>query len=269
MSLEIQIEPQEFKFEDENALETFIEANLDKLFGIQAIARQYRVGGEICDLLAIDRDRALTIIELKNAEDRYVVQQISRYYHSFYAEKPFFEQINYTKPIRLIVISPIFHRHNFVDLQYNQLDIDFIRFVITKSKNSYSLQLLDLESNIINQIVIDPHDHTLKKQTNDSETEAQELINFYVRNKYAQSLDIRELTVQEKIDNLHRNGKPSKIFKIRMNPVVRTNNYKYILVKVPSKITIAQFMYWVIENVPRASAILTANGKSYLLNRPR
>ena len=43
-----------------------------------------------------------------------------------------------------------------------------------------------------------------------------------------------------------------------MNPVVRTNNYKYISVKVPSKITIAQFMYWVIENVPRASAILTA-----------
>jgi hypothetical protein len=260
----MQIEPQEFKFEDENALETFVEANLDKLFGIQAIARQYRVGGEICDLLAIDKDRALTIIELKNAEDRYVVQQISRYYHSFYAEKPFSDKIDYTQPIRLIVVSPIFHRHNIIDLQYNQLDIDFIRFIITKSKNSYLLQLLDLESNIINQIAIDSH-LTLKKQINDSETEAQELIDFYVRNKYAQSLDIRELTVQEKIDNLHRNGKPSKIFKIRMNPVVRTNNYKYVLVKVPSKITIAQFMYWVIKNVPRASAILTASGKSYLL----
>ncbi len=168
----------------------------------------------------------------------------------------------------MIVISPIFHRHNFIDLQYNQLNIDFIKFIITKSNNYYSLQLLDLESNIINQIAIDSPDRALKKQINDSETEAQGLIDFYVRNKYARSLDIRELTVQEKIDNLHRNGKPSKVFKIRMNPVVRTNNYKYILVKVPSKITIAQFMYWVINNVPRASAILTASGKSYPFGNP-
>ena len=102
--LEMQTEQQEFKFEDENALETFVEANLDKLFEIQAIARQYRVNGEICDLLAVDKNRALTIIELKNTEDRYVVQQITRYYHSIYEEKPFSDRIDYDQSIRLIII---------------------------------------------------------------------------------------------------------------------------------------------------------------------
>ena len=100
----MQTERQEFKFEDENALETFVEANLDKLFEIQAIARQYRVNGEICDLLAVDKNRALTIIELKNTEDRYVVQQITRYYHSIYEEKPFSDRIDYDQSIRLIII---------------------------------------------------------------------------------------------------------------------------------------------------------------------
>ena len=133
--LEMQTERQEFKFEDENALETFVEANLDKLFEIQAIARQYRVNGEICDLLAVDKNRALTIIELKNTEDRYVVPQITRYYHSIYEEKPFSDRIDYSQSIRLIIISPILHRHNIVDIKYNQLDVEFIKFIVTKPKN--------------------------------------------------------------------------------------------------------------------------------------
>lgn len=55
-----------WEFESELALENFAWANLKSLFGLTALKRQYYSNGEICDILALDKERRLVIIELKN-----------------------------------------------------------------------------------------------------------------------------------------------------------------------------------------------------------
>jgi len=42
--------------------------------------RQHYINGNYCNILALGEQRNLVIIELKNDDDRYVVQQITRYY---------------------------------------------------------------------------------------------------------------------------------------------------------------------------------------------
>lgn len=71
-----------WEFSSELAFENFIWENLEELLGLLPIQRQYMIRGEICDILAITPQNQLVIIELKNTEDRYVVQQLTRYYDS-------------------------------------------------------------------------------------------------------------------------------------------------------------------------------------------
>jgi RecB family endonuclease NucS len=45
-----------WKFASEEDLENFLWDNLDKLLNLQPIKRHFRVLGEICDLLGLDKD---------------------------------------------------------------------------------------------------------------------------------------------------------------------------------------------------------------------
>jgi RecB family endonuclease NucS len=131
-------------FDSEKSLEDLVWNNLDRLFPVTPIARQLFCKGEICDIIAIGAKRELVIIELKNAEDRYVVQQLTRYYDNLIDEKPFSERIDYHQPVKLIGIAPIFHRHNFIDRKYIKLEIDFLNFSLDRSRDG--LFWLSIES---------------------------------------------------------------------------------------------------------------------------
>lgn len=128
-------------FDSEFALESLLEIQLEALLGLQILARQYATGGQICDLLALGAEGQLTILELKNGEDRYLVQQLTRYYKYLLDEQPFSGRVDYSKPIRLVAIAPQFHEHNFIDRQFNHLTIQFLQFSIHEKPHQADLYL--------------------------------------------------------------------------------------------------------------------------------
>lgn len=126
-----------WEFSSELALEDFIWERLENLLKLKPFQRQYAVMGEICDILALTSERQLAILELKNTEDRYIIQQLTRYYANLLEEKPFTDSIDYEKPIRLIAIAPTFHRHNYIDRQYSRLTFEFIEMKVTQTEQFY------------------------------------------------------------------------------------------------------------------------------------
>ncbi|MCF4968428.1 endonuclease NucS domain-containing protein [Nostoc sp. CMAA1605] len=139
---------QDWKFIDESELENFVWDNLEEIFGLKPLARQLFVKGEICDILAIGENNQLTIIELKNIEDRYVINQLTRYYETLLEEQPLKSHINYDEPIRLIAVCPSFHRHNLIDKKYSKLDFDFFTFFIKHENSDFNFHL----THILNQL---------------------------------------------------------------------------------------------------------------------
>ncbi|MBD0389628.1 MAG: DUF91 domain-containing protein [Nostoc sp. C3-bin3] len=98
-----------WEFASEFALEDFIWDNLQQLLGFIPLKRQYAAKSEFCNILALNDDKQLVIIELKNTEDRYVIQQLTRYYDNLLDERPFAQQIDYNQPVKLIAAAPSFH----------------------------------------------------------------------------------------------------------------------------------------------------------------
>jgi RecB family endonuclease NucS len=144
-----------YEFASEAALETFVGDNLQSLFGLNPIARQHQALGEFCDIIAVDDEaKQLSILELKNTEDRYIVQQLTRYYDNLLQTKPFAEQINYNQPIKLIAIAPSFHRHNHIDRKYNKLKIELLQVAVTHKNQNFYLQLTDFDTNFITEVQI-------------------------------------------------------------------------------------------------------------------
>lgn len=128
MSAIIKKKDGKIEFRSETDLENFVFIHLDRLLNLSPLSRQYRIGTEICDILATDSYGKLTIIELKNSEDRYIVQQLTRYYHGLIERKPKLDGIDYKQPVKLIAIAPSFHIHNFIDKVYNKLYFQFFTF---------------------------------------------------------------------------------------------------------------------------------------------
>ena len=129
-----------WEFLNEAALEKFIWENLEQLFSLTGLKQQYISNGEICDILAVDNSKRLVVLELKNAEDRYIIQQLTRYYANILEEKPFQSQINYSLPIRLISVAPSYHRHNLIDKEHSKLSFELLAFsVIEEDKGFYLL----------------------------------------------------------------------------------------------------------------------------------
>ena len=116
---------------------------------LKPLKRQYPINGEKSDILVTCEERQLAILELKNIEDRYVVQQLTQYYGNVLAEKPFSQKVDYQKLVRLVAIAPSFHRHNFIDLKYSKLNLEFWLFEIVQEGNEVYFYLKNIDSQIL------------------------------------------------------------------------------------------------------------------------
>lgn len=141
-------------FETEEVLEDFMFLHLEQVLGLTGLARQYIVQGQRCDILAVDSTKRLVVLELKNSEDRGIVQQLTRYYHVLLEEKPFQEQINYDLPVHLVAIAPSFHRDNLIDLQYHRLYFQFLEFFVSQTDSLFYLNLKDVDDEKILSVEI-------------------------------------------------------------------------------------------------------------------
>jgi RecB family endonuclease NucS len=135
-------------FINEAILEDFIWSNLKLLLNLMPFKKQYEIQKQYCDILAIKENRQLVIIELKNIEDRYIIQQLTRYYAAIINNKPFANIVDYEKPIQIIAIQPSYHRDNFTDVQYHQLDFSLISFKIIQESSKAYFQLDNALDNI-------------------------------------------------------------------------------------------------------------------------
>ncbi len=135
-----------WKFATEAALEDFVWANLARLFGWTPLKRQYSVKGQFCDILAIGENKQLVVLELKNTQDRYIVQQLTRYYDALLEEKPFKEEVDYRQPVSLVAIMPVFHRDNFIDVKYHNLSFHLLQFSVIREDNNLYFQLKEIDN---------------------------------------------------------------------------------------------------------------------------
>lgn len=121
-----------WKFTSEEALEDYLYDSLNDILDLKPLSRQYSVDGQFCDIIAVDPSKRITILELKNTEDRYVVQQLSRYHYALTHEKPYSDIADYDIPICLVALAPHFHKDNFIDRSYHKLEVKFLRFKIVQ-----------------------------------------------------------------------------------------------------------------------------------------
>lgn len=147
-----------WEFISEAALEKFVWANLIQLFSITPLKQQYISNGEICDILAVDDDKGLVILELKNVEDRYLIQQLTRYYANLLEEKPFSQEVDYYRSVRLIAIAPSYHRHNLIDRNHSRLNFELFQFSVAKEENSFYLLLQEYGKEFIHKKYLIPYE---------------------------------------------------------------------------------------------------------------
>lgn len=208
---------QGWKFIDELELENFVWDNLEKLFGLKPLARQLSVKGEICDILAIGENNQLTIIELKNTEDRYVINQLTRYYETLLEEQPLNSHINYAKPIRLFAICPIFHRHNLIDEKYSKLDFDLFTFFIKHENSDFNFYLTHILNQLEPKVIkINYQEVNFQKQIPDSIPEPPRLL-----------LDWLGALTQTEIENLTKIRHQILSFDSRMEEMVVNKRIVY------------------------------------------
>ncbi len=143
-----------WEFASEEALEDFVEVHLQSLLGLTVIKRQFTVNEQRCDIIAVDENKRLVVLELKNGEDRYVVQQLTRYYDALLEHKPFADRVDYDRPVRLIAIAPKFHRDNFTDRKYHGLFFQFLQFAIVPDGEKLYLHLKDVDAEHTSQLEI-------------------------------------------------------------------------------------------------------------------
>lgn len=136
-------------FPSETTLEKFVWENLSEFLNIEKLAQQYVCNGERCDILGLRKNGQLVIVELKNVEDRYIIQQLTRYYANLLEDKPFSDQIDYSLPVELIAIAPNYHRHNLIDQEYSRLDFELLNFVLKVKRDTIYFVLRDQQQNTI------------------------------------------------------------------------------------------------------------------------
>jgi uncharacterized protein (DUF433 family) len=267
------------EFKSEAELEKFVYGHLDELLALQPIAKQYRVNSDICDILAVDDRQRLSIIELKNVEDRYIVQQLTRYYQSLIEEKPFSNLINYENDIRLIAITPSFHQHNLVDRKHTKLEIEFWSFEIVQIKGtkniSFTLINCDTNEKNISQILTGKNNDVLPKEKVQkieiewSEDPAErwkqyvmvnasyiDAVDYYMRLNYSSKLAIQTLTAEEVREKSKKYKRAcTKEFKIKLEILSDESGItrKLKTVKLPQNIQLGHLAAWCREiKVPNA-----------------
>jgi len=135
-----------WEFSSEQVLEDFIWNNLDILFGLIPLMRRYTVFREIRNILAQDSNGQLVVIKIKNSQNRGIVQQLTRCYAQLIEQKPFPEQINYDQDIRILAITPGFHKDSLLDKKYHKLLFEFWQFEIIEETNNLFLQVKNLDN---------------------------------------------------------------------------------------------------------------------------
>ncbi|MEH2239534.1 recombinase RecB [Nostoc sp.] len=168
---------QGWKFIDESELETFVWDNLKEIFQLKPLTRQLSIKGEICDILAIGENNQLAIIELKNTEDRYVINQLTRYYDNLLEEQPLKTNINYDEQIRLLAICPSFHRHNLIDEKHRRLNFNLFTFFILYENDEFYFHLSHIHNKSETKIIkINYQEVNLQNQENDNIPEPPRLL---------------------------------------------------------------------------------------------
>jgi hypothetical protein len=143
-----------WQFQNEAALEDFVWKHLELLLDITPLARQFWVNNQVCDILAVAPNQQLTIVELKNGEDRYIIQQLTRYYRHICDAQPFGEQVDYRLPVRLVAIAPQFHAHSLIDQEYSRLTFELMTFSIQAHQDEFWFELRELAGNQIQKLSI-------------------------------------------------------------------------------------------------------------------
>lgn len=151
----------QWQFESEATFERLLWQNLEEWLSFQPLARQLRMCSEPCDIIARSPKGKPVILELKNEEDRYVVQQLTRYYHNFLEERPDLPNLDSSESPQLVAIAPSLHRHNFIDRLYHRLNVELWTFQIRKQDDQFLLELVSWESpdtkSTIKTINLTPH----------------------------------------------------------------------------------------------------------------
>jgi hypothetical protein len=245
----------EIEFRSETELENFVFIHLNTLLNLSPITRQYRIGTEICDVLATDNQKSLSIIELKNVEDRYIIQQLTRYYHGLIKTKPKFDEIDYRRPVKLIAIAPSFHAHNFVDKIYSKLNFEFLTFDLTVDNSTryiyFELTNVDAKEKYTKQISQVKQNKLIKSQeVTIIDIDYNEMIDYYMRLNYSSKLGLDPLSpeqLREKSETYR--SKCTKEFKMIFEFFKKTGKtQKSITIKLPSKVKTKDFYRWCNQN---------------------
>ena len=272
MSAIIKKKDGQIEFRSETDLENFVFIHLDRLLNLSPISRQYRIGTEICDVLAADDRKRLTIVELKNAEDRYIVQQLTRYYHGLIERKPRLDGIDYKQPVKLIAIAPSFHSHNFVDKVYTKLYFEFFTFELTVNQSTgdifFELTNVDTKEKYIVQVPEIKRGKVAKGlEAVKVEVNYDEMIDYYMRLSYSSKLGLDPLSSEQLRDRLTKyTSKCTKEFKINLEFIKKTaKTQKSVTVKLPSKVRVTDFYQWCSKHI--TGGIEGRGAKHIFLNR--
>lgn len=253
-----------FKFSDEASLENFLWFHLPELLQLFPLARQLEVKGETCDILAVNCEGKLHVIEVKNTVDRYLVQQLTRYYDNLIDKQPNLGKVNYSLGIQMLGIAPEFHHHNWIDLKYNTLPIHFFEFWISQGETRFFYNLHNPTSREISQYEITDlvNSETSPPNPESRKERVERTLNYYILVQNAHKLGLPEPNLRDlKLISPKTKRKPPKCFQIVVNDLTPKKNYRRVTIRVPSWIGVADFYNYVVHNIETARSIVTPNGR--------
>jgi RecB family endonuclease NucS len=154
-----------WNFKSETELENFIWFNLTRLFKLIPLERQYYAEGLYCDLLAVATNQQLVILELKISQDRYIVQQLTRYFHYLKNSHHLNNVVDFELPVKLIGIMPNIHQDNLIDIQYHRLDFELYEYQIEALENKFYFKC----SNVLNDYKLPKLEIITSKEEEDTD----------------------------------------------------------------------------------------------------
>ncbi|MBD2179020.1 DUF91 domain-containing protein [Pseudanabaena sp. FACHB-1998] len=136
------------EFETERHLEWFFWYTVLPKIGLKPLKSQHTCREGICDILAKGNQNQLVIVELKNVEDSHVIEQITAYFDALIEEKPFSEQIDYTKSIELYTVCPTYRNRTVTTLKHHKLKFTLFSYAVKSSNQGFIFTLYEWLTNI-------------------------------------------------------------------------------------------------------------------------
>lgn len=238
-------------FQSEINLEDYMTKNFNTIFpDLILLKRQHSVKMQRCDLLCCDKNtQQPVIIELKNEEDRYIVSQLIRYRHAILTEQPFLEKINYSLPVKLIAIAPIFHEYNYIDKAACKFENDlyFWQFNINYIDNIAQFQICNNSYDIPYPILgLDDHAITETELTTDSLNDFVKNFMYYLPENYRDDflklrlLFISQPKVKEMVSSSYRKilyGTGDGLKSKKLAEITNTKTGLYLYLWLPTAAT--------------------------------